>query len=68
MIQLQVHELDIEEQKDCYSDYLAVSVPAFMFKIYCKTHILSYGSFVDFKSRAINHGLLHWHVITIQNC
>ena len=34
--------------------------------------LLSYGLFVDFKSRAINHGLLilyeHWHVITIQNC
>ena len=36
------------------------------------TSILSYGLFVNFKSRAINRGLLilyeHWHVITIQNC
>ena len=32
--------------------------------------ILSYGLFMDFKSRAINHGLRilyeHWHVITIK--
>ena len=52
MIQLQVHELDIEEQKDCYSDYLAVSFPAFMFKSYCQTHI--FGGYLFFAILAIN--------------
>ena len=39
---------------------------------FCSLVIRSYGLFMDFKSRAINHGLLilyeHWQVITIQNC